>query len=621
MKNNKQTIIRKMARKNLAANRGRNVFLVLAIFMTTFMIATIISLCINQIEIQRLYMAQHMDNIDNKIEPIIYILAMMVVILIIAGFLLIYDVMSVSVSRDIRFYGQLRTIGISQKQIKRMVLQQILLLCVIGIPLGLFFSAIVSLIAVPMFLSMYTQFSSAGYSISFHPLIFIGAALLALIAVITGAFKPAWKAAQVSPIEAVRFSEYGYDRKKIRTSAFSPIKMAWRNVFRVPKRAMLVFGSLFLGMTVFLAVSVILGSSSVDIYMETAGSNIKGNIYLRNGIIEQYGFLNSNNIHAFTTEFMNSLSELPGLTEKRVSYVHKIRMNITDMEGETDNLPGCIYGVDAKRIAEINKELAHPIDEAAFLRGEFVITRDIWKLSPLMGDSVEFFFEDNETPVSFELGGVLPSEFLDYFGTSYNRLPSVYMSTDLLKELVGESAVYDIELDIERNEQKQALSMVKEWTANHKDIILRSGIAMRQEAENIISTLTVIGNGISAILWLIGVLNFINVITASILSRRHELALLEIVGQSSGQSNKTLIYEGLIYASVTLLLVGVFGSGITYGFFRVMAKQYKYIVFTFPFTSFFIMVFVVFAICLSIPGLVYHFVSRATIIDRLKEAE
>jgi putative ABC transport system permease protein len=195
------------------------------------------------------------------------------------------------------------------------------------------------------------------------------------------------------------------------------------------------------------------------------------------------------------------------------------------------------------------------------------------------------------------------------------------MSTDLLKELVGESAVYDIELDIERNEQKQALSMVKEWTANHKDIILRSGIAMRQEAENIISTLTVIGNGISAILWLIGVLNFINVITASILSRRHELALLEIVGQSSGQSNKTLIYEGLIYASVTLLLVGVFGSGITYGFFRVMAKQYKYIVFTFPFTSFFIMVFVVFAICLSIPGLVYHFVSRATIIDRLKEAE
>lgn len=162
---------------------------------------------------------------------------------------------------------------------------------------------------------------------------------------------------------------------------------------------------------------------------------------------------------------------------------------------------------------------------------------------------------------------------------------------------------------------------MKELTANNEDIILCSEIAIRQEAENIVSTLTIMGNGISAILWLIGILNFISVITAGILSRRHEFALLESVGQSVKQSKKILLYEGLIYAIISLLLVMVFGNVITYGFFSAMAQQFEYIVFDFPFISFFLMLLAVFAICLTIPKLIYRFVSRASIVERLKEIE
>ena len=52
-------------------------------------------------------------------------------------------------------------------------------------------------------------------------------------------------AAQLSPIEAVKFSEYGYFYKKSGTSKYSAIKMAWRNIIRIPQRAVKVFGSLF----------------------------------------------------------------------------------------------------------------------------------------------------------------------------------------------------------------------------------------------------------------------------------------------------------------------------------------------------------------------------------------
>lgn len=621
MKRNKRPIIRTMAQKNLASNPGRNIFLLLAIFLSTFMLATVISLCVNQIKMQQWYTVQFPGTADNKIESIIYVLAMMAVLLLIAGFLLVYNVMLVSISREIRFYGQLRTIGMSQKQIRRMVFRQIWFLCAIGIPLGLLFSAFVCLVAVPKFLGMYTQAFLADYSISFHPLIFIGAALLTLLAVLAGALKPTRKAAQVSPIEALRFSEYGYARKKARTSIFCPIKMAWRNVFREPKRALLVFCSLFLGMTVFLTVSVLLGSVNVDRFVETAGSNIKGDIYLRNGITENFGFATGNDMALFSSEFMERLEEVPGLTEKRVSYVHGIQMDITDMDGETADLPGCVYGVDAKRIAELNKELAVPIDEHAFLRGEFVIIRDVLNSPSFAADHVKFSIENIETPALFPVGGVLPSEFSDYYGVSYNRLPCIYMSTELLKKIVGNPEVYDIELDIEKKEQKRALRFVEKLVAGNGDMLLRSKIAIRQEAENIVSTLILLGNGISAVLWFIGILNFINVITTSILSRCHELAMLEGVGQSAGQSKKMLLYEGAIYALLTILLVMVFGSMITYGFFSVMAQQFEYMVFTFPYAAFFLMLFAVLVICLCVPGVVYHFVSKETIVERLRKAE
>ena len=105
-------------------------------------------------------------------------------------------------------------------------------------------------------------------------------------------------AAQLSPIEAVKFSEYGYFYKKSGTSKYSAIKMAWRNIIRIPQRAVKVFGSLFLGMTAFLAVSVILGSANIELFMEQAAFQEDNHIYLRNrtASIENYILNDAENV-------------------------------------------------------------------------------------------------------------------------------------------------------------------------------------------------------------------------------------------------------------------------------------------------------------------------------------
>ena len=56
-----------------------------------------------------------------------------------------------------------------------------------------------------------------------------------------------------------------------------------------------------------------------------------------------------------------------------------------------------------------------------------------------------------------------------------------------------------------------------------------------------------IGGSLAAVLAFIGIMNFFNTTATSILSRKKELALLEVVGMTKKQVSKMLVAEGCIY--------------------------------------------------------------------------
>ena len=59
-----------------------------------------------------------------------------------------------------------------------------------------------------------------------------------------------------------------------------------------------------------------------------------------------------------------------------------------------------------------------------------------------------------------------------------------------------------------------------------------------------------LGGALSAVVALVGVLNFANAMLTSILSRRREFAVLQAVGMTDAQLNGMLIAEGLLYAAL-----------------------------------------------------------------------
>ena len=95
-----------------------------------------------------------------------------------SGYLLIYNIFYISVVKDVQFYGCLKTIGTTKKQIKRIIYKQALKISYIGIPIGLLLGAVVSFGVVPYFLNMmYSTNSDVGTKVSFSPFIFIGACI------------------------------------------------------------------------------------------------------------------------------------------------------------------------------------------------------------------------------------------------------------------------------------------------------------------------------------------------------------------------------------------------------------------------------------------------------------
>ena len=76
-------------------------------------------------------------------------------LIVLSGYLLIPNIMYISVTKNIRFYGMLKTMGASPKQIRSIVRRQAFHLSVIGIPVGIILGTLISFIAVPYALEIF----------------------------------------------------------------------------------------------------------------------------------------------------------------------------------------------------------------------------------------------------------------------------------------------------------------------------------------------------------------------------------------------------------------------------------------------------------------------------------
>ncbi len=106
-------------------------------------------------------MSQGLTLSETIVPAVVFIL-----MFVVCGYLLIYNIFDISVMQDVRQYGLLRTIGTSTRQIKSIVNRQAVWLTLIGLPIGLiagFFAGWVLLPIVTEIINL--EYSMVGTSV------------------------------------------------------------------------------------------------------------------------------------------------------------------------------------------------------------------------------------------------------------------------------------------------------------------------------------------------------------------------------------------------------------------------------------------------------------------------
>ncbi len=566
-------------------------------------------------------------------------------LIIFCGYLIISNIFYISIQKDIKFYGLLKTIGTTGKQIKTLIGMQTLLLCIVGIPVGLIIGYGIGAILTPAVISL-TSTTTVAYSI--NPIIFIGSAFFALITVRISTRKPAKIASKVSSIEALRSSDGIVSKKSTRKSGgVNLFKMALANVMRNKKKMILVTISLSLSLIMLNTTFSIVNGFDMDKYVE---SQIVGDF-----LINDIGFGN------FTVDFATKetisqqvlkdvtsqsgiedigsvyYSELPQETDEQIkmlipeikegigselptSYMESIDYVITQNIVFTH-----LYGIDDFTATKLNF-YDGKFDSEKFSTGNYIIVNTFeFNNSKYnyyeVGQKVTLDLENGQSKEYEVMAiGALPYRFTCQH--SHIITPEIILPTGEYIKQTGKEVPMVTMLDVEDEYEKGMENFLTDYCANiNKDLKFQSKSSVIAEFENLKNTFLSIGSLLSTIIAFIGIMNFINTIITSIISRRQECAMLQSIGMTKRQMNRLLIFEGLIYAGLTIMLVLTVGVGIGYSLASLLVggMWFSTLNYTVLPTILCIPILAVFA--MIVPALCFKSEGKRSVVERLREAE
>lgn len=567
-------------------------------------------------------------------------------IIMLSGYLIIYNIFYINVTADIRYYGLLKTIGTTGKQLKKMVRGQAFLLSAAGIPLGLAGGWFVGKGIMPF---MFEALNTGGVqNVAINPWIFIFAAFFSLVVVYISCIKPCRLATRVSPIEAVRFVEaIQYKKKTKKTGNVTMLRMAAANMSRSKKKAAAVISSLALSLILINTTFSMVRSFSFDEYIK--------NYLVSDMMVNHYSTVNmmaeSRNHEAITPEVEDKIRKIEGVED--VHTFPTINSNIVlnenavrkfetyyqsnDVEDfqkrygkeeadqliQTGKTSGNIYGVEAD-ILEYLTVWEGKLDLEKFSQGGYAVVAKSKKegnwVSP--GDTIIL---ENEQGMQKELQ-VMAVADLPY-GLSVRMHMGLFPTETIINirdfdELYqykgGLNAVLDVAEGKEEAVKKELQTYLSE---NQPELVLSTKDELEQEFARETRMFTVIGGLLGFILALIGILNFINATITGILSRKQEFAMMQAVGMTGKQLEHMLILEGLLYGTGTLLFSITFGNLVSYGFIYMIGKNMAYFVWNFTIAPIILSIPVIIIISVILPVICYHILCKKSIIERLRLVE
>lgn len=514
------------------------------------------------------------------------------IFIIIVSALVIYNVFYLSVVNQVRQFGQLRTVGMTQQQTKKIIRYERKILCRIGVPIGLLIGGL------------------AGYLLQPDGWDWIAAVVWGIIISLIINFvvkaslnRPTKIALSISPILSSKYMMECFDckvtnkeKRKLSSLGLAVISITshWKSI--------LVSG-LSLGLSGLLFVLAATYTASID-----PESIVKEDVY-------QYGQF----VIDTTGKYSEKVSEIENFKQKIMEFpnISNIKQVVeTDISWAGKNSTGkdqlsIITANDFASIQQFSE--SGDLDYQQLVQSnQIVAVNGVEGISK--GDTVEVTFGDG-TKKTYTVGGILDGDL--YSNTA------IYGGWFLMPtELIAENSVsfnVSIRLIVKANDTElDTISL-------EKLVDMSDGLTLTTMQEAIASkeaTIRQVGIsiiGVTLFLLLFSIITFASTIITNIATKKREYAMLQSIGMTWKQTEKMALCESCVVAVGSLILTLILGIILGQILIKgLISVGIFYLSYTFPLTLFTVYCIVVVLIILTITISAFYSLQKTPLVERLR---
>lgn len=593
------------------------------------------------------------------------LVAVILAVIAVSGYLIIYNIFYINVYHDIRYYGLLKTIGTTGKQLRKVVRRQAYMLSLYGIPVGLIIGSLVGKCVLPLVMGQLSFSGTTDTEVELNVWVFAGAAAFSFITVFISCIRPCRIASKVSPIEAVRYTE-GQDqtagkkksKKMKKTKHVSPHEMAFQNIRRNRKRIVVVVASLSMALVMLNSIYSLVQGFDMDKFISsmTVSDFSVADATLDNLSVNFEDIV----LDGVTEEFLEALEEQSGVTDIGNIYMKEINPTFTDeafallekrifgnktVQKEFERMEkisggwgledycreryidGKVYGIGRMVMEKLEKPEGE-LDWDKFRTGKYVIATRFGAIGD--GGVANYFEPGEKVMVTNEAGDTREYEVLAVanmpYSCGYQHFGmfdcDYFLPEEEYLDLMGEQHPMRTIFDVDKAQEEKIESWMADYCENvNEELTYTSKASIVAQFDTQKNMYAMVGGLLALILAMIGILNFINTMVTSVLSRKQEFAMMEAVGMTGRQLKSMLCFEGGYYALYTIICALVLSVVLSVTAVRSMGSEFFFFTWKLTVTPVLLCIPAVLLVVLLVPVLCYRKMNQVSVVERMRRAE
>lgn len=492
-------------------------------------------------------------------------------LILLAAGLVIYNILKISVSKRMKEYGTLRAIGGKKGQLYQIVVIEVILLCVIGIPIGMLLgslsasgilAAATGLISPELFLVQNATELQAliaeNSSLKVISLIISGAITLAFA--MFAALPAARSAAKVSPIMAMSGNNLKIRRRKRRAKKIRNFEAYYArlNLKRNKGRTAITVLSLIMSITVFIALqgfTTILNAASA-----LQGSHL-GDYQITN---ENVGFSEDALVELRENEAVKSVAviQFSLYEQNEAGQLDGIDIGFPLKPGETFQVVGLNdeywdYFIGSELSADQLEQLKS--GNACVVRNPIPVSYGDGQLeftSIEAGSTI--YVAGTDLEVLKTLDGY--DGYLGIGNGGFTNGVQVIVDDSIYEQLTGKNTYSEFLPTLNAGADRENFdTFIEDFCEQTPGTTFLSYEETDQQLQESFAQIQMLAWGLILFVGLIGILNIINTVYTNIHTRITEIGMQRAIGMSAASLYKTFLWEGAYYGIIAAGIGSVLG--------------------------------------------------------------